>query len=257
MKFVIVFWSLKKGTATGLILCGLPHLQKSSSSLSELNQQHWHMAPIRRACRHCKSDVSYALAHKWIYPFSGALCKIWFQPVWFPLSLNVNFHLYSLSHLFGVAYSLLPVPNVSSVLITLFLIIHTFRYARWIEVLRYYNRICRLKPDRLPHNILDWDIANSGKGWINDAKQIATKLHLLLPDYTVLYDLDTDERSLESLSRIEWWADSATKSKLEYFCEFKDREEPTTLVCAYVTRIQQSVLAKSCGILPHKWKLVV
>ena len=109
------------------------------------------------------------------------------------------------------------------------------RFARWLEVLRYYNRICELEEDRLPRLILEWDIENKGKGWITDVRQI---------DFTVLYDLENIKKSLLSLSRTDWWKEASTKSKLKFYCDYKDRSDPTLLACTNISRMQRSLLAK-------------
>ncbi len=41
------------------------------------------------------------------------------------------------------------------------------------------------------------------------------------------------------------------ESKLKYYVEFKDRDDPTIIVCTNLSRMQRSLLAKlSCGRLP-------
>ena len=64
------------------------------------------------------------------------------------------------------------------------------------------------------------------------------------------------QKSLHILSRQDWWTEAEKKTKLEYYREFKDKSDPTTIVCTNMSRMHRSLLAKlSCRILPLQVKV--
>ena len=89
--------------------------------------------------------------------------------------------------------------------------IMSITYTRWLEILRYFNRIYQLEDHRLPKIVLKYDMDNGMKGWGKDVNDIAEKLHLPTLDTGVLYDLDTAKKSLEILS-------SSNKIETMVFC---------------------------------------
>ena len=124
-------------------------------------------------------------------------------------------------------------------------------YTRWLEILRYFNRVLNLKPDRLPRILLDYDMSHDGKGWLDDVKQITEKLHLPRPCHMVIYDLDNVKQSLMYLSREGWWNDAEDKPKLDSYKEFRGRECNNLIVQSNLSRNQRSLLSKlATGTLP-------
>ena len=83
--------------------------------------------------------------------------------------------------------------------------IMSIQYSRWLELLRYFNRLMAMEDDRLPKMVLQWDIVNGSKGWINDVADIASELHLPPPNVSLAYDLDTARANLHSKARQDWW----------------------------------------------------
>ena len=41
-------------------------------------------------------------------------------------------------------------------------------YSRWLEILRYANRLKTLDNHRLPKIVRNWEISKGGKGWWSD-----------------------------------------------------------------------------------------
>ncbi len=124
-------------------------------------------------------------------------------------------------------------------------------HARWLELLRYFNRVLSLEPDRLPRIILEYDTAQGDRGWLNDISQITEKLHLPQPSHRVLYDLDNAKKSLMHLSREGWWNDAEDKPKLDSYKEFRGKECSNVILQSNLSRIQRSLLSKlSTGTLP-------
>ena len=64
----------------------------------------------------------------------------------------------------------------------------SIRYSRWLEILRYFNHLMTMDDERAPKPVVQWDIDNGGKGWINDEAEIARILHLPSPNDNMAYD---------------------------------------------------------------------
>ena len=76
-------------------------------------------------------------------------------------------------------------------------------------------------------------------------------LQLPLPDGTFTYDLNVVQTELMKLTKAHWWKDAETKSKLENYVIFKDREDCNTIVKANLDRRERSLLTHLVsGILP-------
>ncbi len=122
---------------------------------------------------------------------------------------------------------------------------------RWSEMLQYVNRVKEMSDDRLPKIIFNYDVYMKKKSWVHDVAEVARQLHLPSPLENCLYDMDTVEVAVKHYSMNEHWKEVASKSKLRYYREFKDRENIDTLVKANLPRRYRSILAKfSCGVLP-------
>ncbi len=92
---------------------------------------------------------------------------------------------------------------------------------RWLEMLRYHNRIVILDDGRLPKAIYTWEASLGSEGWIGDVKKIAQALHLPPPSELIAYDIENAEYAINSLSRKQWWEKAHTKSKLDCYVQFR------------------------------------
>ena len=86
--------------------------------------------------------------------------------------------------------------------------------ARWVEIMRYFNRIHNLGEDRLAKIVLDWKCSNGGRQWLGDVAKIAQNLHLPPPSPGMAYDLEAVQCAALSHSRHKWWVEAKAKSKL-------------------------------------------
>ena len=108
-----------------------------------------------------------------------------------------------------------------------------------------------MKEDRLPKKIMQWEMSYESKGWFGDLKCITHTLQLPAPNGEFVYDLSVVEAELMKLTKSHWWANAETKSKLEYYSIFKDREDCNTIVKANLDRHERSLLTQLVsGILP-------
>ena len=125
------------------------------------------------------------------------------------------------------------------------------RTERWLEMLRFHNRLLNMKPHRWPRIIYEYDIVQKKRTWVHEVDMICQNLHLPRPRARVEYDLGTVNQAILKYSYDMWWREAQKKPKLRSFIAFKDQAEPMNLVHSNLPRYQRSLLAKlSCGILP-------
>ena len=122
---------------------------------------------------------------------------------------------------------------------------------RWLDMLRYCNRINMMKPHRLPIIVYEWDLKHGGHGWVNDVRNICNRLHLPSPMDNVLYDLKTVQSAICHYSREGWWEEAYNKPKLHTYVQVRNQADPPTLATSYIKRYHRSLLSKLLmGILP-------
>ena len=128
----------------------------------------------------------------------------------------------------------------------------SMKKGRLVEMLRLFNRIVDMKPNRLPKLILASDLKAGAKGWLGDLITVAHKLHLPLPtSFTFQYDLEVTRASALSMDRKCWKEEAMLTSKLCTYVQVKDFDSIATFVKANIRRSQRSVMVKLlCGILP-------
>ena len=125
------------------------------------------------------------------------------------------------------------------------------QHTRWLEMLRYHNRIMELDSHRLPKIVYEWEKSLGSKGWIEDVGNIASALHLPPPDAQVLYDMDNAECAALALSRKQWDEDALTKSKLDSYVLFRNRYTKNILAKMKLNRRTRSAITRlAAGILP-------
>ncbi len=88
------------------------------------------------------------------------------------------------------------------------------KFQRWLEIIRYKNRLATMDPDRLPVKIYKWEESLNHKGWVKDLKFI---LHYCnMPESTDLdavCDLDVAESRLKQINRDKCWVECHGKPK--------------------------------------------
>ena len=128
----------------------------------------------------------------------------------------------------------------------------SMRKLRWLDMLRLFNRIASMMPDRLPKRVLLWDYKMNAKGWLGDIKGICEEANIIPPENTMwIYDIDAVHRKLMLKEREEWKDAAEEMSKLSTYVVIKDFTEIGTLVKSNLPRNHRSLMARLlCGILP-------
>ena len=99
--------------------------------------------------------------------------------------------------------------------------IPNIQFTRWLEMLRYHNRIANLNDDRLPRIVYNHDVNVGRKSWVHEVENIARILHLPPPSLEHLYDLETVEAAIIKYSQNGWWNAAEGKAKLRTYISFK------------------------------------
>ena len=130
------------------------------------------------------------------------------------------------------------------------------RDARWLEMLRLFNRINVMPDDRLPKIIYKWDRSLDLNTWWSEIQHIASYLGLnTLPDDGETYNLTYAYNKLLEKNRISWQLQANIKPKLRTFVNIHDYSSTQTLVRSNITRFQRSLVAQiKMGILPLKYE---
>lgn len=128
------------------------------------------------------------------------------------------------------------------------------REGRWIEMLRYYNKIMQMNDDRLPKIIYKWDKSLNMETWAYEIEHIIKKVGY---DTAVLgvetVDLEHAYNILLSQNQSSWRREAEMKPKLRTFIKIHNYSESQSLVQTPVTRPQRSLLSQfKLGILPLK-----
>ncbi len=132
---------------------------------------------------------------------------------------------------------------------------------RWVELVRYLNRVKSMSDDRWPVKVLRWDSSLKATGWATEVEHILNYADMsvnVLDDCEV--DLDALKTRLLKMNRIKWRLEAADKTKLRTFMEVYDENSPRNIVEANLPRSQRSLVSKlKVGVLPlaievGRWK---
>ena len=126
------------------------------------------------------------------------------------------------------------------------------RFSRWIEMVRYRNRLVNMDPCRLPVRIYNWEKSLNHKGWVKDVQFIMQYCNLEYDvELTNECDLDMLSTKLLKMNRDKWWVEAHNKPKLRTFVKIHDTEFTQVLVRKNLSRKHRSLIAKfKCGVLP-------
>ena len=125
------------------------------------------------------------------------------------------------------------------------------RQTRWTEMMRYFNRVQNLKPDRLPRIVLEWEKSYGGKQWLGEIAKVAQILHLPPPMEGIQYDLEAVQSAALQHSRDNWWREAEYKPKLRMYRQVRTVDDEVKLCRLGLQRQERSLVAKLlCGVLP-------
>ena len=129
---------------------------------------------------------------------------------------------------------------------------HPCTLRRRLDMLRMWNRLCKMPNDRLTKQIFLWDYRLCRNNWSSEVSQIFQSLNLQQEflDQTEC-DLNDASQCYHSISQREWSADLLNKPKLRNYRLFKDSIDCELYVRMNLDRSERSYLAQyRMGILP-------
>ncbi len=146
------------------------------------------------------------------------------------------------------------------------------RFVRWLEIIRYRNRLAAMNEDRLPRIVYDWDRSLDTEAWAKSADFILEYVNMSQgggseegneesggdeeeneEDVDMLkhVDLDVVKARLMRINREKWWTSAADMPKLRTFQEIYDDQDYKGIVYSHLSRRQRSLVVKfKSGILP-------
>ena len=92
------------------------------------------------------------------------------------------------------------------------------RSLRWLEMLRYKNRLAKMDESRLPVRVYKWMKSLKVDGWVKNVNFILE--HANMSECTVLKntcDLEVLEARLKVINHDRLWLEANTRSKLRTF----------------------------------------
>ena len=128
------------------------------------------------------------------------------------------------------------------------------RESRWLDMLRFFNRINKMNDNRLPKLIYKWDLGLGLDSWASEIKNIAATLGLPITlNDKEEYDLSISYNRLLAANRQKWALESGRKPKLRTYIQVHNFDHVQTLVKSDLSRYQRSLLSQlKFGILPLK-----
>ncbi len=125
------------------------------------------------------------------------------------------------------------------------------KYRRWVDIIRYHNRLIDMKAHRLPVIIYKWERNLKLDSWAAEVKHILSYADMLHDNADTWRKFDVIESRLKYLHRQQLWQEAHTKEKLRTFVKVHDISNTKAIVSLNLSRIQRSAMIKlKCGVLP-------
>ncbi len=127
------------------------------------------------------------------------------------------------------------------------------RYKRWIDMVRYHNRLIDMKEHRLPVIVYKWERSLKLESWASEIKHILAYSDMLHtdPETWRKFDLDVLESRLRYLNRQKLWQEAHTMDKLVTFVKVHDIDNTKQVAKLNLPRRNRSMIIKlKCGVLP-------
>ena len=113
------------------------------------------------------------------------------------------------------------------------------QFQRWVEMVRFRNRIAGMDESRLPRIIYNWDKSLRQNAWASSVDMVVQYVNMLdeSPELSHV-DLDVRKSRLIKLNREKWWTAAADMTKLRTFRVLFDKQDYKGLVYANLSRRQ-------------------
>ena len=127
---------------------------------------------------------------------------------------------------------------------------------RWINMVRFWNRLVEMPENRLTRKLFTWDLAqvDNGQNWSSELQAIfsISQLSHVFERKTVC-DLEAFKVKCGNYDTENWLTQVCGKPKLRTYVKFKQDMNTEFYATCLLPKYQRSVFAKlRCGILPLK-----
>ena len=123
-----------------------------------------------------------------------------------------------------------------------------------ILILRLWNRLCEMSPDRLTSKIFQWDLLHSSRRgtWSFNAKHVLYEIDCHDSYHSVTpCDMNYANEALHATDEIDWDTGRYRSDKLRYYNLYKSDKEPAEYLNFNIKKYHRSLFAQfRCGILP-------
>ena len=130
----------------------------------------------------------------------------------------------------------------------------TSKYKRYLNVLRYWNRICKMDNNRLVKRVLLWDMKQNATNRFTGFRQVCDELGIEIRynDFSPV-DLNVVREKCKEHQSNSCYLSLPKKPKLRTYILFKEKFETEWYVQHSLSRKARSLLAQfRCGVLPLK-----
>ena len=130
------------------------------------------------------------------------------------------------------------------------------REKRWLNMLRYFNRINKMESNRLPKIVYDWDLSLGLNTWASEIQAIASYLGINHPlNSGESFLIPNAHSELLEKNRNSWRSEAFQKPKLRTFVKIHNFNTKQLVVQSDLTRHQRSLVSQlKMGILPLKYE---
>ncbi len=127
---------------------------------------------------------------------------------------------------------------------------------RWINMVRFWNRLVEMDESRLTHKLFKWDLqfVQTGSNWSSELRAILTDINMVhIFDTRSVCNLSDIKQKCYEYDSNKWVVDINQKPKLRTYVTFKNTLSTEAYVTSSMPKYQRSVYAKlRCGVLPIK-----
>ena len=127
---------------------------------------------------------------------------------------------------------------------------------RWLDMLRYFNRINTMSSNRLPRIVYEWDMSLGLNTWASEIQKVAANIGYSQPlNFGETFSIKDSYNTLLEQNRISWQSESLKKPKLRTYVKIHNFDSKQVIVRSNLTRYQRSLVTQlKMGILPLKFE---
>ena len=125
------------------------------------------------------------------------------------------------------------------------------KYRKYLCMLRFWNRLVKMSPDRLTRQVFIAEYNSSNHNWSKEIKNILSTLDMMhIYENKLCCNISSCEEKLLLLAEDKWKLDTSRKPKLRTYTKFKNSFKTESYISKLVYKPDRSIVAKlRCGIL--------